>query len=280
MADIRRTQAAQQTAQATAAYRAAELGQGQQRIAQAGQTAAEKVREFGITSQKQSARDFISFYNANKNQNISADQWTQIAKGFGVNLTGLATHAPVKAPKLTSVAPGHTVIDSNGNVVYRAPAGPTSTRPVSVAPGHSLVDASGKVIFTAPAAPSTATSKQHFFKGGDGREYVATPGPAGTWTTKPLGPGKPGGGSTGQAAAFPNLTKAQVIHLRSGIANVFYGVPEQKDPTGKKVVRAALAPGDYNAAITEAVKAGYSRAGATKMANRFYMPGKRGRPGR
>lgn len=77
---------------------------------------------------------------------------------------------------------------------------------------------------------------------------------------------------------YPNLTKAQVVHLRSGIANAYYGVPEQKDANGK-VVREALSPVDYQEAITEAVKAGYSRAAATKMANRFFtVPGKRGRP--
>jgi hypothetical protein len=182
MADIRRTQAAQAQAQGTAAYRAATLKQ-------RGADLTEKRREFGITSQKQSARDFISFFNANKNQNYSADQWTQIAKSFGINLTGVATHAPPAKTKLTSVAPGHTVIDSNGNVVYRAPAGPTSTRPISVSPGNSLVDSTGKVIFTAPARPSTATNKPFHFKGADGREFVATPGPNGTWTTKPLGGG-------------------------------------------------------------------------------------------
>ncbi len=81
-----------------------------------------------------------------------------------------------------------------------------------------------------------------------------------------------------QTSDFPNLTKAQVIHLRSGLASAYYGVPEQKDVAGK-VTRVALPPVDYFTAIDEAVKSGYSRAGATKMANRFYAPGTRGRPG-
>jgi hypothetical protein len=74
------------------------------------------------------------------------------------------------------------------------------------------------------------------------------------------------------ASAFPNLTKTQVQHLRSGIAAVFYGV--KPDANGK----GGLPAGNYQQAITEAVKAGYSRAAAIKMANRFYKPGKRGRP--
>jgi len=82
----------------------------------------------------------------------------------------------------------------------------------------------------------------------------------------------------GNKGIWPNLSKTQVQHLRSGIANVFYGVPEQKDVSGK-VTRAALPAGNYQQAITEAVKHGYSRAGATKMANRFYKAGFRGRPG-
>lgn len=76
---------------------------------------------------------------------------------------------------------------------------------------------------------------------------------------------------------FPNLTKAQVVHLRSGVSAAFYGVPEQKDVNGN-VTAAALPPVDYETAISHAISAGYSRAGATRMANRFYMPGKRGRP--
>jgi hypothetical protein len=83
---------------------------------------------------------------------------------------------------------------------------------------------------------------------------------------------------TGGAAEYPHLSKAQVVHLRSGIANAYYGVPEQKDANGK-VVRKALPPVDYQEAIKHAVQAGYSRADATKMANRFFtVPGKRGRP--
>lgn len=79
------------------------------------------------------------------------------------------------------------------------------------------------------------------------------------------------------AADYPNLTKAQVLHLRSGISAAFHGVPEQKDVNGK-VIRAKLPSVDYQTAISHAISAGYSRAGATKMANRFYMPGDRGRP--
>jgi hypothetical protein len=70
---------------------------------------------------------------------------------------------------------------------------------------------------------------------------------------------------------FPNLTKTQVQHLRSGIANAFYGRVDPK--TGQE--HPALG---YQAAITEAVKAGYSRAAAMRMANRFYRAGRRGRP--
>jgi len=61
-----------------------------------------------------------------------------------------------------------------------------------------------------------------------------------------------------------------VQHLRSGIAQAFYG---SKDKDGK-----VLPPLDYQAAIDEATKAGYSRADATKMANTLYLPGVRGRP--
>lgn len=80
------------------------------------------------------------------------------------------------------------------------------------------------------------------------------------------------------AATWPNLSKTQVIHLRSGVANAFYGVPAKYAADGKTVVKAALPPVTYQEAIQEAVKAGYSKAGATKMANRFYKPGQRGRP--
>ncbi len=94
--------------------------------------------------------------------------------------------------------------------------------------------------------------------------------------------GKPAGGSSagkGQDTVdFPNLDKGQVQHLRSGIAAAFYGVPEKKD-VGGKVTQNALPKLDYEAAIEHAVRSGYSRAGATRMANRFYQPGDRGRPG-
>lgn len=90
--------------------------------------------------------------------------------------------------------------------------------------------------------------------------------------TAPPKPAKP-------AKEFPNLTKGQVLHLRAGIAAAFNGVPEKKD-ANDKVIAAALPPVDYQTAISHAISAGYSRAGATKMANRFYMPGARGRPKR
>ncbi len=98
------------------------------------------------------------------------------------------------------------------------------------------------------------------------------------WIKSTLPKDTSSGSKAGQDAAFPNLSKTQVVHLRSGIANAFYGVPEKKDVSGK-VTQAALPPVDYQTAITEGVKHGYSQAGATKMANRFYKPGERGRPG-
>ncbi len=68
---------------------------------------------------------------------------------------------------------------------------------------------------------------------------------------------------TGVAATYPNLSKTQVIHLRSGIAQAKSGFTDPK--TGK-----VHPPLTYQQAINEAVKAGYSRADATKMAARFY----------
>lgn len=82
-----------------------------------------------------------------------------------------------------------------------------------------------------------------------------------------------------KASDYPNLTKTQVLHLRSGIAHAFNGRPAQKDPLGQKTIAKALPPVSYQEAINEAVAAGYSRAAATRMANHFYMPGERGRPG-
>lgn len=87
-------------------------------------------------------------------------------------------------------------------------------------------------------------------------------------TTKP---------ATGPKPEYPNLTKSQVVHLRSGISAAFNGVPEQRD-VNNKVVAKALPPVDYQTAIDHAIAAGYSRAGATKMANHFFAPGVRGRP--
>ena len=64
--------------------------------------------------------------------------------------------------------------------------------------------------------------------------------------------------------AFPNLSKSEVLHLRSGIANAFYGVPgTSKNPQGAP-------PLSYQAAIQRAMQSGYSRADAVKMANAFY----------
>jgi hypothetical protein len=82
----------------------------------------------------------------------------------------------------------------------------------------------------------------------------------------------------GSDPEYPNLNKTQVTHLRAGVAAAFNGVPEQRD-VNNKVVTKALPAVDYQTAINHAISAGYSRAGATKMANHFYMPGKRGRPG-
>jgi len=113
--------------------------------------------------------------------------------------------------------------------------------------------------------------------GADGKPQILPgfkAGPNGT-VVKAASPGK--AGKVGVNPEYPNLSKSQVVHLRSGIAAAFNGVPEQKDATGK-VVQKALPPTDYETAISHAISAGYSRAGATKMANHFYMPGDRGRP--
>ena len=81
-------------------------------------------------------------------------------------------------------------------------------------------------------------------------------------------------------ALFPNLTKTQVQHLRSGVANAFYGVrdPKTHDWLVDPKTGAVLKPLSYQGAVTEAVKHGYSRAAAIRMANRFYRAGRRGRP--
>ena len=88
---------------------------------------------------------------------------------------------------------------------------------------------------------------------------------------------KVGTTKSGVAANFPRLTKTQVLHLRSGLAGAFNGIPAVKDASGK-VIKAALPSLSYQAAIQEAIRAGYSQADATAMANRFYKPGVRGRP--
>lgn len=86
--------------------------------------------------------------------------------------------------------------------------------------------------------------------------------------------------ASAQAAStgFPNLTKSQVQHLRAGISMAFYGRKEQKDPNTGKIKVTGLPAVNYQQAIQEAISAGYSRAAAVRMANRFYMPGRRGRP--
>lgn len=74
---------------------------------------------------------------------------------------------------------------------------------------------------------------------------------------------------------WPNLSKSGVKQLRAGIANSFYGFHGKDPDTGKPK---DFTPLSYQEAVNHAVQSGYSRAGAVKMANRFYMPGQRGRP--
>ncbi len=87
------------------------------------------------------------------------------------------------------------------------------------------------------------------------------------------------------AAAFPNLTKTQVQRLRAGVNAARFGGPN-RSKTPVTINGKIYQPGDqlppvgYQEAIREAIAAGYSRAAATKMANRFYQPGQNGRPGR
>ncbi len=71
------------------------------------------------------------------------------------------------------------------------------------------------------------------------------------------------GGTTGVAAQFPNLTKSQVLHLRAGAANAYKGWTNTKN-------NKTFPPATYQQAIDDLVAGGYSRAGATKMVNRFY----------
>jgi hypothetical protein len=150
------------------------------------------------------------------------------------------------------------------------------TRVVTLGKQQWLVDTAtgAKIQYIGPAAAtSSSTPKPHdTHVAGVGIVRVNPDGTTRVLRKDP--PKKP----TKAPGPYPNLTKIQVVHLRSGIANAFYGVKEQKDADGK-VIRAALLPLDYQAAIDHAVQSGYSRAAATKMANRFYMPGQRGRPG-
>jgi len=80
-------------------------------------------------------------------------------------------------------------------------------------------------------------------------------------------------GKTSQAAAFPNLTKTQVLTLRARMAKSRNGVP-----ANPKTGDPAYPPISYREAIARSIAQGFSRADATLMANRFYPPGVAGRP--
>jgi hypothetical protein len=88
-----------------------------------------------------------------------------------------------------------------------------------------------------------------------------------TNTGKPWGsPKTKGAGSTPYDPAFPKLKQAGVMHLQSGIANAYRGINPK---TGQPDAQHPAAT--YQQAIQEGVQAGYSRAAATRMANRFYV---------
>ena len=82
---------------------------------------------------------------------------------------------------------------------------------------------------------------------------------------------------------FPNLSKAQVQHLRQAANAMRFGITriEKKvDPQTGKITHAEVhhPPVSYQQAISFAVAEGFSRQDAITMLNRFYPPGVGGRP--
>lgn len=95
--------------------------------------------------QKYQGQDFNDPAVLNKMaQEFSASGQPEIAMQLGDRARSLA-------PKLsrTVVAPGASVIDEQGKVLYTAPKDSKTTRTV-VSPGASVIDEQGKLLFTAP----------------------------------------------------------------------------------------------------------------------------------
>jgi hypothetical protein len=98
---------------------------------------------------------------------MGKDDWIQIegqngpeyARASG-DLTGKKPYIEPKVTRPSSVAPGGTLVDDSGKVVYTNPNRPESSRPVSVAPGGTLVNpTTGTEIYKAPNKPDKGTTE-------------------------------------------------------------------------------------------------------------------------
>ena len=275
---------ARQSAAATAAYRAAQLRQGQQRITQAGQAAAGRTAETTRHNIAQETQAKLDASDKNYWQGVT----TTIAEGFDPKTGNLTPKAQNAVDKLTEQhrKDSATILHQHRQDVtanIRATTAQTTAQTAAAKASQAKTGSFGSggiyqvdpktnavTIIREPKA-STAGSTFHVTKGG--KTWVYTKQPNGNWSGQPL-PGGPTGGSA--AALFPGLSKAEVIQLRGGLVSAHDGVPAKKDASGK-VTRAALPPVGYDQAIREAMKHGFSQADATKMANRIYGPNERDR---
>lgn len=263
---------------------AATLGYGQQQasgtLGQGAATAAALAPNIAnaLAQQPTLAAQYLSQLGTQNNDAVTQRNNEIELASLIQNRDAAQTVAATKAnaPKtFGSAASGYYTIDPTSGKLTQV------TKPVekaavphtfgSASTGYYTLDADGKATqltapVTLPKAPKTFGSAKtgYYTIGTDGAVTQITQ-PVVTPAKTPANPG------------FPNLTKTQVTHLRAGISAAFNGVPEQKD-VNNKVIAKALPPVDYETAISHAISAGYSRVGATKMANRFYMPGQRGRP--
>jgi hypothetical protein len=341
---IHQNNAARQTAAATAAYRQAQLTQGQEKIAQAGRLGAAKLTQAGkvagaklaqagkvagikaaetrrhdIAGEKtaaarvgatsaataeRTAHDTAQEHQAKVNeidkvamQNITS----AIAEGFDPKTGQLTPKAQATIDRINNQAAAaknslaektrHDIAGEKAAAartkVAQQNADTARTRARTAAakanepvirgtPSTGIVqinpDGTTKVIYK--PNPKVGAAAKPFHVNWRGGTIQYTPGPNGTWKKTVLNPPAGAVGGAGQGGAFSGLSKAEVIQLRSGIVNAHDGVAAVKDSSGK-VTRAALPAVDYQTAIREAMKHGYSQADATAMANRVYARSER-----
>lgn len=108
------------------------------------------AQQFESEKRKQELSDIIARAGGIEEAKQRAAQPFELEK-LGARLAGEGR----SIPRNTIVPPGATVVDAQGNIVFKADEKNAEPKTMSVAPGNTVIDSTGNVIFNNPITAST-----------------------------------------------------------------------------------------------------------------------------